>query len=140
MASVQKGSAVFWSIATTASATGLGAGLIQSITFTPSATKTEVKGADGATKTEVYSNAMESITLEIIPNSATSIALGGAACTLPEMGADLTVVDSVDTEIAGASTTVYIVDTASKSRSVDGVAKLNLTAHRFTAGQLATIS
>lgn len=138
--SVQKGTPVLWSVATTASATGLGTGLVQSVTFTPSATKTEIKGADGATKTEVYSNPMESITLEIIPTGTTSVA--SVVATLPEIGADLTVVDSVDTEIAGSSGTTnrYIVDSASKSRSVDSAVKLTVTAHRYTAGELTTIT
>ena len=148
MASVQKGMAVVWSIGTpsapmsaSSSDNNLGAGIIQSATFTRKATESKIQGTDGATKTVVYSNTIEEISLEIIPTGdGASITNARAAFKLPGIGMDLTIVDASDPETPGTSGTVYIINDVSKTKSVEGAAKMSVKAFRYTAGQLATVT
>lgn len=154
--SVQKGAAVLWgtgSVTATAAATAggaatLGVGVVQSVSFNPTAKKTEVTGADGATVTEIFSNHMENITLEIVATATSGTNTLANAVTqtnlTPKPGDDLTVVDTSDTEIASAggasAPSYYIIDSATKTRTVDNVPRWTVNAHRYIAGHLATVT
>lgn len=143
MASVQKGVGVVWSLATGASATGMGTFITQSVDFGISATETEIKGLDGATKSLILSDPREDVTIEVVPSS-TTLALAKAANILPDPGADVIVTDTDDAEIAGSGTGngtgTYIFLAGRKNKTTDGVTRLTFTLRRYQDTHLSTVA
>jgi len=125
---------VFWSLSTTVSGTGVGTGIVQSVDFGEESDEKAIKGADGATKALIFSDARQTLTVEIIPSGATE-ALARAASVLPAVGATVTVTDSQDSEIAA---TTWIFISGSKRRSVDSESVLTFNLRKY-ASDLAIV-
>jgi len=141
--SLQKGTGVKWSIETTFTGTGVYAtGIVQSVKYGLDGDQKKIKGADGKTVTRIFSDTIETITIEVIP-SGTTLALAKASYVLPARGADITVVDSDDSEIAGSGTSdgtgTYIFISGEKTTTIDGEAVLTMVLERGEK-HLATVA
>lgn len=143
MASVQKGITGFgvvWSLGTTITATGIGTNQLQSVDYGLESDVKELKGADAATKCIIFSDTKENMTIEVIPSGAT-IALAKAANVIPAIGADVTIVDADDAEIAGSpgATTRWHFLSGTKRKTVDGEVRLTFVLRRYET-DLVTIA
>lgn len=133
MASVQKGTVgVAWSLVTGATATGMGTFTVQGADYSIESELKEIKGADGAVKTIIHSNARETLTLDVIPSGAT-IALAKAANVMPAIGADVAVTDADDTELVGAAGTSnrWHFVSGQKRKTIDGEVRLTFNLVRY---------
>lgn len=142
MAEVIKGLGVVWSTdlfkidsTTTAGNTGtFASGKVQSVSYEHGADKAEVKGDDGEVKSVIFSNVNERITVEVVP-TGTTIALAVASNVLPAIGADVTIVDTGDSELNAA---VFMYESGSKRRTVDGAAVLTMNLVRYGLATMST--
>lgn len=144
MASVQKGVGVVWSLVTGGTGAGMGTFVNQSTDYDLSpGSEVEIKGLDGATKCLILADPKEALTLEVVPSGAT-LAAAKAANILPALGADITITDADDTEIAGsgtgAGTGTYIFMGGRKNKTTDGVSRLTFNLRRYSDTHLATVS
>lgn len=142
MAEVQRGTlAVRWGLSLTATGTGIGTFTTQSAGFTADSEVAMLKSPIGATKTEIYFDSKETLTLEVVP-TGTTLALAKAANVLPAPGAIVTVVDSEgsgDLEIAAGTNgngvgSEYIFVSGSKQASNTDMVKLTFNLRRYTDG------
>ncbi len=132
--------AVFWGLGASLAATGSGMGtyLPQSADFDVEAEEVSVADYKGETTAVVFFDQKEMLKMEVIPSS-TTIALAKAASILPAPGTIITVVDTDDTEVAGATTSAYIFVRGSKRRSNKDVCKLTFEMRRHVANQVSTV-
>lgn len=137
MAETIRGVGVVWGIGSSFTATGIGIGtfLPQGVDFDTDAEEVEISDYKGETIGEVFFNEKDTLKMEVIPKG-TSIALAKAANILPSPGSVVTVVDTDDTEIAGATTTAYLLIRASKRKTPKGVAVLNFEMKRYAANNV----
>ena len=127
---IQRGTlAVYWSLVTTASGTGIGTGTVQSVDFAEESDEKEIKGSDGDVKALIFSNARETCTLEIIP-SGTTLALAKAANVVPAPGATITITDADDAEVA-STTALWICTGSSKRKSIDSESVITVNCRRY---------
>ncbi len=142
MAETIRGVGVVWGIGSdfAVTATGMGTFLPQGVDFDTDAEEVEIADYKGETVGEIFFNEKDTLKMEVIPKG-TSIALAKAANILPSPGAVVTVVDTNDTEIAGATTTAYLFIRGSKRKSAKGAVTLNFELKRYIANNVtATIS
>lgn len=139
MASVQKGASGFgvvWSLGTSVSGTGVAAtSSVQSVDFAEEADTKDIKGADGATKCKVFSDQRQTLTIEVVPTGAT-IAAAKLCNIVPALGADITITDADDAEVAAST---WICTGASKRKTIDGEVRItmNLVKHGDTLSTIA---
>lgn len=142
--SVQKGAGVVWSHGVTATGTGVFAtGIVESVEYEQSPeTDEKTYGADGKVKNRVFADTLERIVLNVIPTGAT-IAAAKSANVLPAIGADITIVDADDSEIAGSGssdgTGTYVYVGGSKTKNIRGKGMLRMTVERQET-HLATVA
>lgn len=144
MAETISGVGVVWGLGSTLTATdaasGIGTFLPQSADFDAEADNVEVPDYRGETVASIHYNQRELLRMEVIPTGAT-IALARAANIIPTPGAVITVVDTIDTEIAGATSTAYELIRAGKRKSNKDVTKLVFEMRRFKANNVtATVA
>jgi hypothetical protein len=142
MAETIRGVGVVWGLGSDFSATGTGVGtfLPQGADFEVEADEVEIPDYKGETIGEIYLNEKNTLKMEVIPKG-TTLALARAANVLPSPGAVITVVDTNDAEIAGATTTAYLFIRGSKRKSVKDVVKLNFELKRYVANDVtATVA
>lgn len=142
MAETISGVGVVWGLGSSLTATGTGIGtfLPQSADFDAESDNVEVPDRSGETVASVHYNQRELLRMEVIPTGAT-IALARAANIIPEPGTVVTVVDTIDAEIAGATTTAYELMRAGKRKSNKDVTKLVFEMRRFKANNVtATVA
>jgi hypothetical protein len=132
--------AVFWGLGASLTATGTGMGtfLPQGADFDTESEVVEVPDYKGETVAAVFFNPVDMFKLEVVP-TGTTIALAKAAAVLPAPGAIITVVDTDDTEVAGATTAAYVFMRGTKRRSNKGVVTLNFELKRWTANGVSTV-
>ncbi len=132
--------AVIWGLGSSLTATGTGVGTFipQSADFDVEAEEVSVSDYKGETTAVVFFDQKETLKMEVIP-SGTTIALSKAASILPAPGTIITVVDTDDTEVAGATTTAYMFVRGSKRRSNKDVVKLTFEMKRYIANSVSTI-
>ena len=144
MAEVIKGLGVVWganlfdpSITGTGTNTGAYAtGKVQSVKYDHGADKVEVKGDDGDVKAVVFTNVVEKITVDVVPTGS-SVANAVSSNVLPAIGQDITIIDTGDSELNAA---VYMYESGSKNRSVDGAATITMNLCRYGLATLSTVS
>lgn len=137
MAHIQKGTfGVAWSLGTTASGTGIGTNQMQSVDWgnEPGDLREIKVGPDADTKLLVLSDPRQDISIEFVPSGAT-IALANAANTTPALGADVTIADANDGEIAA----VYVCIGVQKRKVTDAEVRITLRLRKY-ANALATIA
>jgi hypothetical protein len=142
MAETIRGVGVVWGLGSDFSATGTGVGtfLPQGADFEVEADEVEIPDYKGETIGEIFLNEKNTLKMEVIPKG-TTLALARAANVLPSPGAVITVVDTNDAEIAGATTTAYLFIRGSKRKSVKDVVKLNFELKRYVANDVtATVA
>ena len=131
--SVQKGDAIVWSLVTAVSGTGIGAGIVDSVEYDQTPVSDEMThGLDGKVKNRTFADTLERVTVNVIP-SASTIASAKSNNIVPAIGADVTVTDADDAEIAGSAATSnsYHVVSARKSKTAKGKASVTITMERF---------
>jgi hypothetical protein len=128
--------AVVWALSTSATATGMGTFTAQSAGFSTDSDKVELRDNRGEVITEIYYNAKEMLTMEVVP-TGTTIALAKAANILPAPGAIVTVTDADDTEVAGGSGAEYLFVSGSKAKSNTDMVKLTFNMIRYVANNVA---
>ena len=116
--------------------TGIGTIIPQSLSFTSTAKQVDVIGGAGDTIGKVFHDFSNTITAEVVIAATTTAGIG-AANIIPEPGTIVTVADSDDAEIAGATTTAYVLLEATKQRSNADVCKATFEMQRWTANNLA---
>lgn len=139
--STQKGTfGVVWALATGVSATGLGTCQVQSADYGVESDLKEIKGIDGDTKCIVFSDPKETMSIEVVPSGAT-ISAAKSASILPAPGADVTITDTDDSEVAGSTGTSnrWHFISGTKRKTNDGEVRLTMTLRRYAA-DLVTIS
>ena len=138
MASVQKGTfGVVWGLGTTVSASGLGTCTVQSVDFGVETKKKEIVSSDGETRCVVYHDQQDAITIEVVPSGATIAAAKTAGASgLPAIGADVTITDSDDSEVAAST---WVFEGGSKRKTVDGEVRVTMNLRKFGT-TLPTIS
>lgn len=142
MAEVISGVGVFWGLGSSLTATGTGIGtfLPQGADFDVEADVVEVSDYKGETVATAFHNDRDMLRLEVIPTGST-IAAARSAGTLPRPGAVVTVVDTIDTQIAGATSTAYQFMRGTKVKSNKDVMKLRFELRRFRANDVtATVA
>lgn len=144
MAVVNSGAAVFWGIGSSFTASGTGMGGTgatlnpQSVDFDVKADiDVKIKDYKGESVARVLGDVNESLKLEVIP-TADTIAHAKGASILPAPGAVVTIVDTDDTEVAGATTTAWQFIRGSKRRSNTDVVKLMFELERQTGVDIVT--
>jgi hypothetical protein len=142
MAEAISGVGVVWGLGSSLTATGTGIGtfLPQGADFEVDSEEATVQDYKGETKVEIFFDEKNMLRLEVVPSGST-IALARSANILPSPGAVVTVVDTIDTEIAGSSATAYLFISGSKRKSNKDVTKLNFVLKRFVANDVtATVA
>lgn len=146
MAEIITGVGVVWGLGSSLGATnsvtgtGIGTSLKQGADFDVESDVVEVSGYDGETVATAFFNDRDLLKLEVIPTGAT-IAAARSAGTLPRPGTVVTVVDTVDTQIAGATTTAYQFIRGTKRKTNKGAMVLNFELRRFKANDVtATVA
>lgn len=142
MAESITGVGVVWGLGNSLTATGTGIGtfLPQEVGFDAEADEIEVHNYAGEVVADVWFNQRELLQMDVIPTGST-IALARAANIIPQPGAVVTVVDTIDTEIAGATTTCYIITRARKTKSNRDVSKVRFEMKRYKANDItATVA
>lgn len=133
--------AVFWGLGSSLTATaasGMGTFLPQSADFDVEADEVSVADYKGDTTAIVFFDQKETLKMEVIPTGST-IANAKIASILPAPGTIITVVDTDDTEVAGATTTAYVFIRGSKRRSNKDVCKLTFEMRRHISNSVSTI-
>jgi hypothetical protein len=141
--SIQKGTGIVWSLVTALSGTVFASGIVESVEYElMPETDEKTYGADGKIKNRTFSDVTERITVTVIPTGAT-IAAAKSSNVLPAIGADITVTDADDTEIAGSGssdgTGTYIFVGGNKSKQIRGKGTLRMTLDRHET-HLATVA
>jgi hypothetical protein len=143
MAATIAGAAVFWGIGSSfvASGTGIsGTGVTlnpQSVDFATESESVEIPNYQGETVAKVYHNARETMTIVVIP-SADTIAHVKSGAILPAPGAVVTIVDTDDTEVAGAvaNNNAWRFVRGSKKRSNKNAVELTFEIERLVANDI----
>jgi hypothetical protein len=139
MAATIRGVGVVWGIGSSfnATATGMGTFLPQGVDFDTDSEEVEIPDYKGETVAEIFFNEKDTLKMEVIPKG-TSTTLARAANILPSPGSVVTVVDTEDTEIAGATTTAYLFISGSKRKTPKGAVVLNFVLKRYVANNVTT--
>jgi hypothetical protein len=118
MAETIRGVGVVWGIGSDFAVTGTGIGtfLPMDVDFEVEAERVEIPDYKGEDVCNIWFNLKNRIRLNVRPKG-TSITLAKAANIIPDPGTPATVIDSADSEIAGATSTRYVVVRASKRKS-----------------------
>lgn len=142
MAETQKGIAVRWSI-NGISFTGItlagDASKFQSLEFTRSSDKHEIKDGNGEAAGLVFYNAKKTANITVIP-AATTVANAQANVDawLPAPGTVLTAADTEGASLDAASATTYNVLSAKMRMTVDGPVMVDLEIERYDANDVTT--
>jgi hypothetical protein len=133
-AAVIKGKGCIWSIGTiTFTGSVLAAPsthdfLPQKFDFSRTSQKTEVKGLDGGTQLQVFSDFKRGISITVVPSGSTIAATRTSAdAWLPKPGDTITITDTESAIVDAASNAnKYNVLSSKQGRTVDGVATADL--------------
>jgi len=121
MAAVIKGTTVVWSVGGLA-CSALVTGIEQSFERSASSNQKEILGDAGDCVTKVYSNSKADLSIELIPAARAAFPAIGTVCTV-----------TGGTDMAGAHSGKYILESGSQSSTVDGE-----TSYSFQLSQYAT--
>ena len=150
-AEIVKGLGVVWGVAGfAAGATGISSndklgdaaalasatGKVQSVKYDLDGKTAEVSDENGDCAAVIFFADTEKITVEVVPSGAT-IAAAVLNWILPARGADVTITDTVDTEI---TTKVFMFMRGTKNRTVEGVGTMSFELERKGAATLSTIA
>ena len=123
MSATQKGFAVVWSIGTVSFVGGVTTMMPQSLRFSRSSEKTEIKDTDGIIRTQIFHGKKRSVSMTVIPYHASSTTSAQAMMEtgMPAMGTTITMTDSYGTMMDAN----FNLISATQNRTVDGVATLD---------------
>ena len=116
--------------------TAVGTFLPQSVDYSKTAKQVEIMDGAGETSGIVFHDFNNTLTAEVTVQS-TTVAGITAAATLPAIGEIITVTDTADTEVAGATTTAYVLIDVRKQRTNSDVCKATFELRRNTANNIA---
>jgi len=135
MAELLKGTGVVWGVNATLTGTGIFTGTVLSLTWDHNVKENEIPNADGETQALVLYDQKKEATIEVTPTGA-SVSAANTNNVVPEIGADITIVDANDAEIAGQ----YIYIGGGKQYRVDDVVKINMKLRKYRDQSFVTIS
>jgi hypothetical protein len=136
MAAVIKGTACVWSTnGLSWTGTGLPSGLVQQVNYTKGADNSTIKDGNGNVVTDIFSNIVEEMEVEIAPTAST-IANAVSNNLVPDPGTDITFTDTQFTQASQK----YFVMSGSQRRANDGFAVLTLKCTRRNKTDVSTAS
>jgi len=144
MSAVIKGLGVMWSVQDVTFTAGIVSGsndqLFQSLRFSRSADKTNLKTFEGTVVGQVFSGFKRSLSLTVIPVSAVSQAGAITSANAHQLkpGTTIKVVDASSDSIGGASGVEYNLISSRQSRTVDGVATIEMELQQGDEGTSIT--
>lgn len=146
MAEALRGVAVFWGVGSSFAYSGTGIVLTnathnpQSIDHATESETAEIPNYAGATVAKVFFNPKETMSIAVIP-TATTIAAAKASSVMPAPGAVITVVDTDDTEAAGAAAgnNAWLLVRASKRRSNKAPLEMTFELERYLDSDLGDV-
>lgn len=124
MAAALRGMSVFWGVGSSFAFSGTGIVLTnttlnpQSVRHSKESERAMIPNYAGEDVAQVFFNAKEVMTVDVIPTATTAAAIAASVITLtPNPGTQITVVDTDDTSAAGSSTTCWTFISGEKTRN-----------------------
>ena len=123
MSATIKGRAVLWSIGTVTFVGGCTSMMPQSLRFSRTAEKTEIKDDSGVIRTQVFHGKKKAVSMTVIPFDATSTTAAQAMMEtgMPAIGTTITMTDSFGTMMDSSFNLISVTE----NRTVDGVGTLD---------------
>ena len=125
---VQKGTSVIWSV-DGITATGILAGIEQSISRSVSSAQKEIMGDDGECKTLILHNAKADLTVEVIPTSRAAF---------PTLGTMVTISGTGKADMIGGHSGKYTLVGGSQESSVDGESRYTFELTQYIATNISS--
>lgn len=132
-----KGAGVVWGLSTASSATFGAGALVQSANFGVESENVQIRNAAGDTKSWIFYDHKQTLTVEVIPSAATISSAKGENI-LPLPGALVTITDADDTELTGTHTGKYIFISGTKNKTNTGVVTLTFNLAQIVDTDLST--